>query len=138
MRFLGTFEHTLDERGRVAVPASFRAAFKGGGMIRPGAEGCIELYTPEAFEVEVQHRLSGEDESSRTLSARRARRSFFADAYPVDLDAQGRIVIPPLFRAAALSDNRVAVVGCGDRLEIWANERWVAERAAIAAEEARA
>ena len=43
-----------------------------------------------------------------------------------------------LFRAAALSDNRVAVVGCGDRLEIWANERWAAERAAIAAEEARA
>lgn len=138
MYFSGTFEHALDDRGRIAVPAAFRGAFLQGAILRPTPEGCIELYTAEAFETEVRRRLSGDDESSRTLGARRTRRSFLADALPAELDRQGRIVIPPPFRAASLSDGRVAIVGCGDFLEIWASERWAAERAAITAAEAGA
>lgn len=132
MYFSGTFEHTLDDRGRIAVPAAFRASFLAGAILRPTPEGCIELYTAKGFETEVRRRLSGDDESSRTLGARRTRRSFLADALPADLDKQGRVVIPPVFRAAALPDAKVAIVGCGDFIEIWASERWAQEREAIA------
>lgn len=133
MYFSGTFEHTLDDRGRIAVPAAFRPAFLAGATLRPTPEGCIELYTAEGFETEVRRRLTGDDESSRTLGARRTRRSFLADALPADLDKQGRIVIPPALRAATLPDAKVSIIGCGDFMEIWASERWAREREAIAA-----
>jgi MraZ protein len=134
--FYGTFEHTMDERGRVAVPATFRRAFEDGGVLRPAAEGCVELYTNEAFEAETQRRMSGADESTRTLAARRTRRSFLAEAFQVELDRQGRILIPGPMRTAAGLDGRAVIVGCGDYIELWDQERWAAERAAFAAEEA--
>jgi MraZ protein len=134
--FYGTFEHALDDRGRIAVPAVYRRAFEDGGVVRPSAEGCIELYAPEAFQAEVERRLSGDDESTRTLSARRTRRGFLAEAFPVDLDRQGRILIPQAVRTAAALDGRAVIVGCGDHLELWDQPRWEAEKAALAAAEA--
>ncbi len=136
MTFYGTYEHTMDERGRLAVPAVFRRAFDAGGVLRPAAEGCLELYDAAAFEAEVAKRLSGPDESTRTRDARRTRRGFLAEAYQVDLDRQGRILIPQPVRAAAGLDGRAVIVGCGDYIEIWDEARWQVEQAAIAAAEA--
>lgn len=136
MTFYGTYEHTMDERGRLAVPANFRPAFEAGGVLRPTAEGCVELYDATAFESEVAKRLSGPDDSTRTLDARRTRRGFLAGAQPVELDRQGRIVIPPPVRSAAALEGRAVILGCGDYIEIWDEARWAVEQAAIAASEA--
>lgn len=137
MYFYGTFEHAMDDRGRIAVPAVYRRAFGGGGVVRPSVEGCVELYAPDAFQAEVERRLSGEDESTRTLSARRTRRGFLAEAFPVDLDRQGRILLPQPVRTAAGIDGRAVVVGCGDHLELWDHARWQEEKAALDAAEAQ-
>jgi MraZ protein len=134
--FYGTYGHTMDERGRLAVPANFRPAFDSGGVLRPTAEGCVELYDTAAFEAEVAKRLTGPDESTRTLDARRTRRGFLAGAQPVELDRQGRIQITPLVRAAAGLEGRAVILGCGDYIEIWDEARWLVEQAAIAAAEA--
>jgi MraZ protein len=69
------------------------------------------------------------------LSARRTRRSFLAGAYPVELDRQGRILLPQVIRTGASLNGRAAIVGCGDYMEIWERESWVQEQAALAAEE---
>ncbi len=136
MTFYGTYEHTIDERGRLAVPANFRHAFTNGGLLRPTTEGCLELYDAAAFEAEVAKRLTGPDDSTRTLDARRTRRAFLAGVHPVQLDAQGRIQLTPVVRAAANLDGRVRVIGLGEYIEVWDEARWLAEQAAIEAEEA--
>lgn len=137
MYFYGTYEHAIDERGRIAIPAVYRDEFSGGGVVRVNVEGCIELYTQQGFEEEAQRRLSVE-ESTRSLSARRTRRSFLAGAYPVDLDKQGRILLPQPVRAMARLNGRASIVGCGDYMEIWEREHWKVEEEALKAEEALA
>ncbi len=146
MVFFGTFEHTIDGRGRLAIPARYRPAFIDGtdhrgmdivhGVIRVGPEGCIELYPQPAFEEEVDRRLASAN-GNRTAAARRIRRIFLADAFPVDFDSQNRIVLPANFREEVGieiepdADNnppKVKITGVGDYLELWHPERWAEER----------
>ena len=135
MYFYGTFEHAIDERGRVAVPAVYRQEFSAGGVVRVSGEGCVELYTHHGFEAEAERRISAE-ESTRSRGARRTRRSFLAGAYPVDLDRQGRVLLPQVIRSGAGLNGRTAIVGCGDYMEIWERESWTREQSALMAEEA--
>jgi MraZ protein len=132
--FYGTFEHAIDERGRVAVPDVYRQEFATGGVVRVSTDGCVELYTHQGFEAEAERRLSAE-ESTRSRSARHTRRSFLAGAYPVDLDRQGRILLPQVIRSGASLNGRAAIVGCGDYMEIWERESWTREQSSLAAEE---
>ncbi len=134
MFFFGTFEHSLDERGRIAIPARYRRAFVDGGVLRRGPEGCVEMYTQQTFDAEVGRRL-GSEEGNRRASGRRVRRAFLPDAYGVELDKQGRILIPPQLRDEAGLSGKVLVIGCGDYLELWHPERWSEERARLEAEE---
>ena len=128
MPFYGNYEHSLDGRGRVAVPAVYRRELHDGGVLRPADDGCLELYTPEGFEQETRRRL-GETGTGRR-GDRRRRRGFFPAAFPVELDQQGRIVIPQEMREDADLDGRVALIGLGDYIEIWDPARWDAERQA--------
>ncbi|MEI6664640.1 MAG: hypothetical protein WCL53_00625 [Chloroflexota bacterium] len=136
MYFYGTFEHAMDDRGRVAVPSVYRRGFEAGGVVRPSVEGCIELWSPDDFQAETELRLSGDDESTRTLAARRARRQFLAAAFPVELDKQGRVLIPQGIRTTTGLDGRAVFVGCGDHLELWNQAKWLEEQTALAAAEA--
>lgn len=135
MFFFGTFEHAIDERGRVAIPARYRRAFVDGGVLRVGPEGAVEMYTQTSFEREVQRRLGAED-GNRSLQARRTRRSFLPESYAVDLDKQGRILVPPQIRDRAGLDGRVLIIGCGDYLELWHPDEWAGEQAALERETA--
>jgi MraZ protein len=123
--FYGTIEHAIDERGRVAVPAMYRRALQDGGVLLPGQDGCVELYTHEAFQEETERRLGSN--GTRLRSDRRRRRGFLPRAWPVELDGQGRIVVPQEMRDHAVLERRVTVVGCGDYVELWEPGRWQAE-----------
>ncbi len=125
--FFGTFEHSIDERGRLAIPARYRRAFVDGGVLRDGPEGCIELYTEEAFNEEIQRRL-GSASGNRSLSSRRTRRSFMHNAFSVELDRQGRVLIPQQLRDdETAAETRMVIVGCGDYLELWTPDAWARE-----------
>ena len=130
MLFFGTFEHSLDERGRVAIPARYRPAFVDGGVLRHGPEGCAELYTQASFDEEVLRRL-GSENGNRRPAGRRVRRAFLPGAYGVELDRQGRILAPAPIRDAAGLVGKVLVIGCGDYLELWHPERWTEEQARL-------
>lgn len=137
MYFFGTFEHSIDERGRVAIPARYRSAFVDGGVIRPGPEGGIELYTNADFNSQFSTRQA-EATVNNTLAARRLRRDFMSVAYPVDLDKQGRILIERQLRDSGMLTGKILIIGCGDYLELWHPDRWADELARIAALQAAA
>ena len=121
MRFLGTYDHTLDDRGRVALPARYRSDFEDGGIITFLPEGCLALHDKATF---VEQANDVAVESAATLEARRARRAFMPNSLPVELDRQGRILVPPRFRQLAGLNGSVVVVGRHECLEIWDPERW--------------
>lgn len=135
MFFFGTFEHSIDERGRIAIPARYRPAFIDGGVLRVGPEGAVECYTQATFDQEVQRRLGSED-GNRSVDARRIRRTFLPNAYAFELDRQGRILLPPQIREAGqLDGGKILIIGCGDYLELWHPERWRVEQERLAESE---
>jgi MraZ protein len=123
--FLGEFEHSIDDKGRLAVPARFRPALEDGLVMTRGVERCLVIYDPEAWR-EVSDRV-------RSLNpwqedARRMQRHFFSGAQPAQPDKLGRVVIPQFLRAYAQLENEVVVVGLADRIEVWANSEWERQR----------
>lgn len=122
MAFRGSFEHTLDDRGRVAIPAKYRAEFPNNtAVITPSPEGCLRVFPEAAFQ-----QMSEEVASvpATTLEGRRARRLFDAQAFDAELDRQGRILIPAPLRQSAGLNGVVVVAGNRECLEIWNPERW--------------
>ena len=123
MHFYGTYEHSLDDRGRVAIPAVYRRELQDGGVLRPADDGCLELYTHESFTAKTEEVLG--DSDTRTRIGRQRRRAFLSRAFGFSqLDQQGRIVIPQEMREHAGLAGRVALVGLGDYVEVWDLERW--------------
>jgi len=116
MRFVGTFDYLLDDRNRVPIPPVYRGAFDEGGYLATGTEQCLVIHTLESFaraseliEAIPEETQEGED----------ARRDFYGKVWPLQKDAQGRILIKDeLLRFAALV-KEVKVVGVGRRMEIW-------------------
>ena len=123
--FLGEFEHSIDDKSRLAVPARFRAALEDGLVITRGLDRCLVIYDSESWRLMA--------ERVRTLNpwqadARRMQRHFFSGAVPAQPDKLGRIVIPQFLRAYAQLENDVVVVGLADRIEVWARAAWDRER----------
>lgn len=118
---LGQHRYQLDSKGRIALPARFRDAFGHGVFLTLGQDGCLFAYPLDEWQ-----RRSAEVRS-RPLSGQEARayaRMFFGSAEPVELDAQGRLVIPQRLRNQVGLGREVVVVGVSERLEIWASEAW--------------
>ena len=128
--FYGSFVYSLDDRGRLAVPARYRPAFAAGAVLRAGPEGCVEMYTLEGFEAEKELRL-GEHRSTRSQQGRRVRRGFLAGVADLELDRQGRVLLPASLREEAALTDRAVIVGCGDYVEIWDPARWETELASV-------
>lgn len=124
--FVGTFEHSLDEKGRVVLPAVFRHHLAERGFLSQ-YDQCLGLWTPEAFE-EVARRLTERVRAGE--ASQLALRAFSANAHEVKPDSQGRIVIPERLREFAGLDRDVVIIGALDRVEIWDATRWrdLAER----------
>jgi len=126
--FTGEYEHRLDDRGRLAIPSTYRGLFEHGGYLLPGPDGQLELYTPEGYAAEKQVRTVSD---KLRPSARRLARGFFGRVRRVDIDRQGRILIPPQLREERALSGPMVIIGMGDYLEIWSADAWQAEQAEI-------
>ena len=124
--FLGTYEHTLDAKGRLVMPRKFRDLLDAGCVITKRQEHCLAVYTPEAWQQEYE-RVNNLPNTNR--KARMYRRSLFAGANDVTLDKQGRIPVPENLRVWAGMEKEVTVVGSGDVIELWPTSVWNAEEA---------
>jgi len=121
---LGHFEHTIDDKNRLTLPAKFRDAFADGVFVTPGLDGCLAAYSSSEFDRLVQ-RVRSLDPLSH--EARLMNRYFFARASDDALDKQGRITLPAALLATAKLDREVVVAGVYDHVEIWDRAAWRAQ-----------
>jgi MraZ protein len=128
MVFRGVFKYTIDNRGRIPIPARYRETFSNGAVLTKSQDRCVEVYTAESFEGEAEFLLQ---QRATRKKARRIRRGFFANSLDLELDGQGRVLLPPWLRQHGDLNGQVLVVGRGECLEIWNPERWAAEQEAI-------
>ena len=121
--FLGQYQHSLDEKGRVILPAKFRGQLEGGAYMARGLDGCVCVYPTDEWE-RVSNNMR--ELATRGPQERQAARAFFAGAAEVTPDRQGRVPVPAHLREfGGLSlDRDVVVAGVLSRIEIWDAERW--------------
>jgi MraZ protein len=124
--FRGQYEHSLDSKDRLTVPAKFREALAEGVVLSKGPDTCLWMMTEQAFqEMEDQyikpHSPFGGD-------ARKLRRLFNSSADEGELDSAGRVRIPGHLIESAGLNGACAVIGAGDYIEIWGDQAWQKEK----------
>lgn len=120
-RFFGTYEHSLDGKGRVILPAKFRPDFEHGGYLTQYRDGCLALWTPDEFGRQA------EEMKERARSGRNDRnlaRYWASATQELEVDRQGRLMVPARMRDYARLESDVVVVGVFDRVELWNPARW--------------
>ena len=120
--FTGEHEHSLDAKGRLILPAKFRARLER-LVITKARDNCLHVYPPEEFE-----RISDELKQAGS-KARKLTRWFFGGAHEGEVDSQGRIGIPETLRRYASLEKDVTVIGNGPHVEIWDRRAWAAQSA---------
>ena len=119
--FLGTHTPRLDDKGRLILPAKFRAELAGGLVVTRGQERCLYVFAMDEF-VRIADQMRTAPVTSK--SVRDYLRVFLSGASDEAPDKQGRITLPPVLREYAGLTRDVAVIGAGSRLEIWDAEAW--------------
>ena len=128
MIFRGTFEHALDAKHRLTVPAKFRAALANGVVLAAspetstGTPRSIAIWTPEAYDAYTTAALAGLNPLSP--QARDLKRFFFNNSHDTELDSAHRVMIPPTLMRYAGLDKDVVVTGSGECLEVWDRARY--------------
>ena len=118
---MGEFSHNLDAKGRLIVPACFREELGGKLVVTQGLDGCLTLYTQEAWE-KIYAQL-------QTLPTTKAQTRAFvriltSQARGTEVDSQGRILIPSNLIKLANLKKECVIIGAGSKVEIWAKETW--------------
>jgi MraZ protein len=119
---LGEYEHTIDDKNRLTLPARFRQDFADGAVLTRGLDGCVFAYRRADWERIVETRLKQIDQLSK--EGRRLHRHFFSGAAEAELDKQGRVMVPAALLQHAKLGREVVVAGVHDRLEIWDRAAW--------------
>ena len=119
---LGEYEHTLDDKNRLTLPAKFRQDFAAGVVVTRGIDGCLFVFTRSAWDDFVAGRLEGLDPFSK--AARQMSRFIFSGAAEAELDKQGRVMLPAALIEHADLDRDVVVAGVRDHVEIWSRAAW--------------
>jgi MraZ protein len=119
--FLGTHTPRLDDKGRLILPAKFREQLEAGVVVTRGQERCLYVFPAAEFE-----RIAGQLRQAPVTSkqARDYLRVFLSGASDEVPDKQGRITLPPLLRSYAGLERDCAVIGAGERVEIWDSQAW--------------
>ncbi len=119
---LGEYDHTLDEKNRLTLPARFRAAVAGGVVLTRGLDSCVEVYPSGDWTALVEDRLAGLDPLSH--ETRVLERFYYSGAIEARPDKQGRVMLPPALVEHGGLGREVVVIGMRDRLEIWDRAAW--------------
>lgn len=118
---IGQYEHTIDAKKRLALPAKFRGELGEKVIITKGIESCLVVYTEKEF------KIMSDKISNLTISQSEARsftRTILAGAMEVNLDKLGRILVPDYLKKYAGLNKNVVICGLSNRLEIWDLESW--------------
>ena len=119
--FLGQYEHTIDEKGRMTIPARFREMLEDGAYIMLGLDQNLMVMTASYYEQKAE---KANEQSITNEDARMLKRLLFSTASRVEFDKAGRILIPQFLRNLTGMQNSAVVVGVGQLFEIWTPERW--------------
>jgi len=119
---VGEFDHTIDEKNRLTLPAKFRQAFAGGLVVTRGMDGCLYVFPREEWEASVEARLGELDPLSK--EGRLMQRYFYSGAAEADPDKQGRVMVPTALSEHAGLGKDVVIAGVRDHLEIWDRSKW--------------
>ena len=119
--FTGEYRHTVDDKGRLAVPVRFRADLAQGAVVSKWIDGCLALFPRAAWDelAEKTAALPVTDQGARTFQ-----RFLFGTAFDIELDRQGRLVVPAVLRTFAGLESEVVVVGSRNHLEFWSPASW--------------
>ena len=119
--FIGEYKHLIDEKGRLAVPVKFRASLSQAAVITRGLDHCLFVYTAAEWE-----QLAGKIKSMPFTNAntRAFQRLMLAGAMEVELDSQGRVLLPDYLRAYAGLKKTAVIAGVYNRMEIWDEDAW--------------
>jgi MraZ protein len=123
--FIGQWTYKIDEKGRLPFPPRFRASLKEGVVLLPGPEASLTGYPLEVF-LRMASRMTETDGSSREV--RLLKRALIGQAVQLDLDGQGRVLLPQEFRAYAELSESAVIIGLFRSFEIWSPARWESER----------
>jgi MraZ protein len=126
---LGEYEHTIDDKNRLTLPAKFRKAFEHGVVVTRGLDGCLWAWTPDGWAGYRDSTLASLHPLSQ--QGRRMQRHFFSGASETAPDKQGRVSLPPALIAHAKLGRDVVVAGVNDHLEIWDRAAWQRELAEV-------
>lgn len=119
--FIGEYNHNLDDKGRLAIPAKFRNILKKGAVVTKGLDNCLFLYSKEQFE-KIAQKFAALPISQ--AKARAFSRHMLAGAMDVDFDNQGRITLPEYLRKFSGLKKSTIIAGLYSHLEIWDADAW--------------
>lgn len=117
--FMGQYEHTIDTKGRIIIPAKYRSELGDTFVITKGLDGCLFIYPSQEWQDFVD-KLRALSSSQNT---RRIQRQFLSKAMEVTPDKQGRILIPGILRESASLEKDVIFLGMMNRIEVWDKSR---------------
>ncbi len=122
--FLGQFQHNLDDKGRLMIPARFREQLDSGAYITQGFDRCLMVMTGDYF-----RQVYGDLNSTNLTdpNARLMRRMILANAYQLEVDKVGRVLVPQPLREFAGLDGEAIVAGQGEYFEVWTPAAWGAQ-----------
>lgn len=116
---IGEYQHTIDPKGRVIVPARFREDLGDDFFVTKGLDGCLFVLSPKEWD-----RLQEKVSAMPISKARGLQRFFFSGAVEAQPDRQGRVLLPQTLRDYAGLDKSVTFIGASNRAEIWDTDRW--------------
>jgi MraZ protein len=126
--FTGEYRHTVDDKGRLAVPARFRVQLEGGTVVSRWIDGCLAIHSRAGWDA-LANRVAALPLTD--AAARLFQRQIFGGALETELDRQGRVLIPAFLRDEAGLTTDAVVAGIRDHAEIWAPARWTDYRRAM-------
>ncbi len=119
--FMGEFQHSLDAKGRLIMPAKFRELLGNSFILTKGLDRCLFVYPKDEWTV-LEQKLKALPFTHK--DARAFIRFFFSGAVEIEIDKQGRILVPPPLREHAGIDKDVVIIGVSNRAEIWSQKEW--------------
>jgi MraZ protein len=126
--YLGTYEHAIDDKGRLFIPAKFREGNEendGRFILTRGLESCLYLFSPKTFHDILTNKLNNLTVRNQQ-DARAFKRLLLSGAHDVALDEMGRVLITKTLADHAGLKKDISILGVGERIELWAKDRWKA------------